>query len=91
MATDAGNSKNKNYYLNITLSASRMNWTEVAQVTEVLEAIMGGIDMADYNADPYVSSQRAADDAAAASGWVCPACNTRNSGNFCSNCGAKRP
>lgn len=91
LATDAGNSKNKNYYLNITLSASRMNWTEVAQVTALLEAIMGGIDMADYNADPYVSSQSAADDAAAASGWVCPACNTRNSGNFCSNCGAKRP
>ncbi len=28
---------------------------------------------------------------ASASGWVCPQCSTTNNGNFCNNCGTKRP
>ncbi len=28
---------------------------------------------------------------AAANGWSCPACGSKNSGNFCQNCGAKKP
>ena len=29
--------------------------------------------------------------AAAANGWSCPACGSKNTGNFCQNCGAKKP
>lgn len=28
---------------------------------------------------------------AAANGWSCPACGSKNTGNFCQNCGAKKP
>ena len=28
---------------------------------------------------------------AAANGWGCPACGSKNTGNFCQNCGAKKP
>ena len=28
---------------------------------------------------------------ASTSGWVCPQCGTTNNGNFCNNCGTKRP
>lgn len=28
---------------------------------------------------------------AAANGWSCPACGGKNTGNFCQNCGAKKP
>ena len=24
-------------------------------------------------------------------GWICPQCGTENTGNFCSNCGTKKP
>ena len=27
----------------------------------------------------------------AANGWSCPACGSKNTGNFCQNCGAKKP
>lgn len=29
--------------------------------------------------------------AAAANGWSCPACGSKNTGNFCQNCGTKKP
>ena len=32
-----------------------------------------------------------ADDQPADEAWTCADCNTQNSGNFCTNCGAKRP
>ena len=36
--------------------------------------------------------QAAAQQAApAAGGWTCPACGTTNTGNFCTNCGGKKP
>ena len=56
----------------------------------------------DVNEDPYVpgadveepaaeAPAAEAPAAAPASGWVCASCNTGNSDNFCSNCGAKKP
>ena len=29
--------------------------------------------------------------ASATGGWQCPSCGAQNSGNFCANCGTKRP
>ncbi len=37
------------------------------------------------------AQQQAAQQAAPAGGWTCPACGKVNTGNFCPSCGAKKP
>jgi membrane protease subunit (stomatin/prohibitin family) len=40
----------------------------------------------------YANGQaQAAPAAAPAGGWTCPKCGTVNTGNFCGNCGEKKP
>lgn len=34
---------------------------------------------------------QAADNSSSAQEWYCPKCGTKNTGNFCSNCGTKKP
>ena len=63
---------------------------------------MKGVSFSDVNEDPYVPGADVRESeveetavvepaAAPATGWVCANCNTENSGNFCSVCGAKVP
>lgn len=54
------------------------------------EGLPAGVNKADKEtvADAPAAEQAPAP---AATGWVCPACSTENTGNFCTNCGAAKP
>ena len=54
------------------------------------EGLPAGVNKADKET---VADAPAAEPAPApaATGWVCPACSTENTGNFCTNCGEKAP
>ena len=102
LANDAGYNKDQEYYLNIEFDGNGIYWTSIDEVTATLESIVGNMYFVDPASDPYVpgpvvtpapaaKNDAAAQDDAAANTWACPGCNAENSGNFCSNCGTKKP
>lgn len=102
LANDAGYGKDEPFYLQFTFDGHYMKWKSYEEITALLETVMKGVSFSDVNEDPYVpgadvmesevEEPAAAEPAAAPeTGWVCASCNTGNSGNFCSNCGAKAP
>lgn len=102
LANDAGYGKDEPYYLEFTLNGHYVKWKSYEEITALLETVMQGVSFSDVNEDPYVpgavveesavAEPTVAEPAAApASGWVCASCSAENSGNFCTNCGAKAP
>ena len=102
LANDAGYGKDEPFYLQFEFQGRYMKWKSYEEITALLETVMKGVSFSDVNEDPYVpgadvmesevEEPAAVEPAAApATGWVCASCNTGNSGNFCSNCGAKKP
>ncbi len=85
----------ENLYTSIRLSGYGVRWSSFEEAAADLNEIVRRMLFISAVSDPYVPA--ATDEPAAqASGenenvWICPACEAENSGNFCTNCGAKRP
>lgn len=102
LANDAGYGKDEPFYLEITFTGHYVKWKSYEEITALLETLMKGVRFSDVNEDPYVPGADVEESAveestvevpaaAPATGWVCASCSAENSGNFCSNCGAKAP
>lgn len=104
LARDAGYDRDRNYYLTIELHGNSVKWTSVEEIAATLESIVSSMGFANPDDDPYVPSAAPAAPAAPAASaasaapaaedknaWACPGCSTENTGNFCANCGTKKP
>ena len=105
LSTDAGYSKNQTYYLNIEFDGHDVFWTSVEEIKTTLESIVGNMYFVDPETDPYVpgespfaaaskaepAAEPTAESAADPNAWACPECKAENTGNFCTNCGTKKP
>lgn len=103
LADDAGYKHDQKYYLNLEFDGNGVSWTSVEEMTALLNSIMSNMYFANPADDPYVPAPAATDAPAApaandapeaageANGWACPECKAENNGNFCTNCGTKKP
>jgi len=99
LAENAGYSGDEVYYLNIDLDGDGLTWNSLDDLKADLEAVVGNMYFVDPETDPYVPGAVAApaadpapaQNSAPANTWNCPECENENSGNFCSNCGTKKP
>lgn len=81
-------------------------WKSVDDAKATLESIAQCIKIVDYDSDPYIpgdsgsllvssgnteKTQEESSGQAEDGGWICPKCNASNTGNFCINCGEKKP
>ena len=94
--------KDSPYDLEFTLDDHYYKWKSLEEIAALLETVMKGVSFSDINEDLCVPGADVRESeveapavvepaAAPATSWVCASCNTGNSGNFCSNCGAKKP
>ena len=90
------------YYFNLQFSGSGVEWADMDACVAIMAAYD---DMLRYVAptdDPYVAPERPEEEKTAEpegdaepedapAAWACPECGAENEGNFCANCGAKKP
>ncbi len=90
----------KTYYLTFQFSGTGLVWNGYDDA--ISDLALFTFEEVDPSSDPYVPTERPSSNMpepepepepapAPAGTWLCTNCDTENSGNFCTNCGAAKP